>query len=304
MDKRNIYQSVLNVISNFGDNSLCGLVEDMQLISDNQDVSRRSGIYESFSKLMSEPSLDDEDYGYDIALRFFDILKNEYVELFDHVLDKKAYLNEAKLVEANVDYMIIYWTLTMYQGLYSKNSMFKGMDKMLKPLDDKGDASPFYQDFIYGYMNKSVPYKNGYSYTASWLFGINQVTQTVMTRIGESYWNCIYKHFDLFMNFNKKNPLIMNFFQTRQTYQKGSEIKEYLPLFVSFGYRISFNYSNNLYTIYFPFGGMEMEDIEFYKNGELIKKFDFLDDIFKEEIFEGKKLLDIFDDCENILIEA
>lgn len=304
MDRRNIYHTLGEIMSRYDDPAIDEILEDMSIASLDPYQSKNPSMFEEFVKVMSIPSIDADDYGYEYASRFYDFLCERYEVLNSHPLDRFDYISSAVMAEANIDYMILHWTVLVYSVLYSKFHPLKELYEMMKPLTKDDKVGSLYQDFMTNFVAKPVPYKNGYSYSASWLFGMGQVAQTVMTRIGETYWDGFYRQYERLLDSTRPDALSEIFFRKKQVYKSGAEIKDLLPMFVSFGFNVSFNLGSNIYSIYFPFDGYEMEDISVFKDGSEFKKFDFLDDLFKDESFEGKKLLDVFDECTNVTIVA
>lgn len=304
MDYRNIYQVLLDVIGEKTE-----IPEDMILISPAGDMTKREEVMKRLLSVTGN-SLAEEDMGFKRIQTYVQWLKDEYPSLKEVEFSEKEYIRKSLFREATTGYHLLFWVFRMYDALYGNDRFLKELVKDFAPIikNEKGEDSinPWFNDFVSGYMSKPTLGMNGYSYTASWLFGCNAITQTILTRFGTSFWNAVYPHFDWFSpRTDGQVKSDINFFCNELVYNNGNEVSRYLPIFVAFGHKVSFVFDGHMYRIDFPFADMEMEDITVFKDDEEFKKVDFLDDLFSKKLFENdtKTLGEIFDSSTNISIK-
>lgn len=307
MDYRNIYQTLVEILEKEKNPTFSALLKDMSVLSPDGKQVAKSEIMDKLLFLV-KGDLEEEDMGYSSSLEFIDSLKEEYPSLNDFFLDKETYISLALEKEAMTAYDFLYWLFKVLDLSYPGDMILKGLVRDFRPVLKNKDGSeslnPFLIDFILGYKRKPTLKHNGYSYAASWLFGINAVTQTILTRIGLTLWNSLYHHFELYSpRAEVTNNLASDLLMTQLNFENSKKIKEYLPLFVYLGRKISFISEGKEYSICFPFADMDMEDITLEENGKK-RTFDFLDDLFNKEIDGNKKLSDIFDEAKDIKITA
>lgn len=306
MDCRNVYLTLYELLAKENNPSFSSLLSDMEILSPDGYQTKRKGLMEKLRRLLPEDVVDPR-MGCSKALAYLRFLKKEYPCLETYSLDRDEYVSRALEREAMTAYDLLYWLFVTLSATYSSDPVLKSLIKDFRPvLEDKDGNSalnPFLIDFIQGYKKKPTLEHDGYAYAASWLFGINAVTQTILTRIGLSLWLGIYPKFELYSPRGDEDRLKkVEVLFTPLTYDDGKEIRDYLPLFIYLGRHISFRSNERNHQIFFPYGGMDMKDILLSIDGQE-KTYDFLDDLFKAMIEDGEDLWSLFAKAKDIVID-
>lgn len=314
MDYRNIYQVILDILESKNDSKFSNVLKDMKVASpDGSKAANNKLIHDLF--LSTGKDIVESEFGYSTVAKFIKDESISYPELNDLIIDKSDYINRCLDKESSTAYYLLYWTFKMFSMLYKPDRYLDELVTTFKPiLDDHGKEimNPWLYHFMDGYRTyffkefEKGPAANndGYNYAASWLFGASHMTQTIMLRFGLSYWKSVYPHFEWFSPRNDdKFEVNPNFLAKTLAYKDGKEIKEFLPIFISFGHQITFNYKNHLYSIKFLYSDVDQDDIVLMMDGKEYKRFDFLDDFIKDKSIDGHGIMDVFDECLNVTIE-